>query len=180
MNRRTYLTGVATVAASTVAGCLGGGNGNGSGGSGGGGGGQGKLVVRVEEVDGAIGEFAALELAVKTVGIKPRNGSGGVLYAGKTVDLTKLTGGNSAVVLADGLYDSTDSYVSLEGSVKEAKLKDGGAATVHVGKSLEFDTTYKVKSGTRTVFTAPVTVTKTGDATYALEADGKQASVSYE
>ncbi|MFC7166246.1 DUF4382 domain-containing protein [Halospeciosus flavus] len=170
MRRRTFLAGTATTAATALAGCMGGGS-------------TGTLATKVSDQPGDIGDFETLIIHVTTVYVKPTDGERKSFDVDQTVDLTKLTGENTALVgeqeLATGEYE----FLQLQAEATEAKLKSGGSADVSTpGEApLKFNKNFEIRANQTTTFVADFTPVQQGQTNrYVLQPVADEVKVIYE
>ncbi len=174
MERRRYLELAGATAAAALAGCMGGSA-------------TGTLATRVSDQPGDIGDFESVVVTISELRTRPVDEEDEAEETTRSVDaeadLVELQEENSALVSEVELETDEYQYLKLGIDSVEATLEDGSDATVTTpGEApLKFNTTFEIREGETTTFTADFTPVQQGaTGRYVLQPVAEETTVSYE
>lgn len=181
MNRRNYLQAISGVAAGVaLAGCTGGG------------GSTGTLATEVSDQPGDISDFESCVVTITEIRVKPSDSSTeddeedaeeSIDIDDEEADLVQLQGDESTLVSEEDLETGEYEYLKLAVSNVDATLDGGGDVEVNTpgDAPLKFNTSFEIREGTTTRFTADFTPVKQGTQNrYVLQPVAQETEVSYE
>jgi uncharacterized protein YaiE (UPF0345 family) len=173
MERRRYLELVGASTAVALAGCTGASTGT--------------LATRVSDQPGDIGDFESVVISITELRTIPADTDDDVDETSRSVDaevdLVELQGDSSAPIGEEEFETAEYQYLKLVVGSVDATLSDGDDATVTTpGEApLQFNTTFEIREGQTTTFTADFTPVRQGQSgSYVLQPVAEETTVSYE